>query len=275
VVKDKRELHRMVPLPETDGGKALRRRGQGTIIDADQEHNDIRSKLMAHFICAGTSALILSIAHVHPEYWFLSLFALVPLLWRLNRTTLAGSILLGVILACLYAFVTFIGEAAVAPGSFLLNLLLLSLVFSTFGIVVNGVRKYIGFSPIFVAATWVPLEYFLIKYPGMGGILTFPTADSSELIRFASLFGILMISFFIMLVNSIILMLIEYASRIRFSNVRLRFPNTIKSFPLFESIRSTKRWEYFPNLRAPPVRTVPASWKLVGIAHGTITSRRH
>lgn len=242
----------MVPLPETDGGKALRRRERATIMDADQEHNDIRSRLMAHFICAGISALILSIAHIHPEYWFLSLFALVPLLWQLNRTTLAGSILLGVILACCYAFVTFIGEALAAPGDFLLNLLLLSLVFSIFGIAVNGVRKYIGFSPVFIATLWVPLEYFLIKYPGMGGILTFPTADSSELIRFASLFGILMISFFIILVNSIILMLIEYVSRIRFSIEVLRFPNARKSFPIFESIRSTKRWEHLPNLRAPP-----------------------
>ena len=221
-------------------------------MDADSRHKGIRSRLLAHFICAGTSALILSIAHVHPEYWFMSLFALVPLLWQLKRTTLAGSILLGVILACCYAFVAFIGEALAAPGDFILNLLLLSLVFSIFGIAVNGVRKYIGFSPVFVAAIWVPLEYFLIRYPGMGGVLSFPTADSSELIRFASLFGLLMISFFIVLVNSVILMLIEYVSRIRFSIARLRFPNTVKSFPLFESIKSTKRWDYLPNLRAPP-----------------------
>ena len=242
----------MTPLPEADGGIALRRQGQATTAGTDQKHSDIRSKLIAHFICAGISALILSIAHLHPEYWFLSLFALVPLLWRLNRTTFAGSILLGVILACCYAFVTFIGEALVAPGSFFLNLLLLSLVFSTFGMVVNGVRKYIGFSPVFIAAIWVPLEYFLIKYPGMGGVLTFPTADSSGLIRFASLFGLLMVSFFIMLINSALFMLLEYVSQISFSIERLRFPYKKISFALFESIRSTKRWNYLPNLRAPP-----------------------
>ncbi len=207
---------------------------------------------MAHFLCAGTSALILSIAHIHPEYWFLSLFALVPLLWRLNRTTLAGSILLGMILACCYAFVTFIGEALVAPGNFFLNLLLLSLVFSIFGIAVNRIKKYIGFSPVFIAALWVPLEYFLIKYPGMGGVLSFPTADSSGLIRFASLFGLLMVSFFIVLINSALFMLLEYVSQIGFSIERLRFPYKKISFPLFESIRTTKRWDYLPNLRAPP-----------------------
>ncbi len=223
-------------------------------MDADSRHNDITVRLLAHFICAGTSALILSIAHIYPEYWFISLFALVPLLWQLNRTTLAGSILLGVILAGCYAFVAFIGEALAAPADFLLNLLLLSLVFSIFGMAVNGAKKYIGFNPVFVAAIWVPLEYFLIRYPGMGGVLSFPTADSSELIRFASLFGLLMISFFIVLVNSIILMLIEYVSRIRFSIAGLRFPLARKLFPLFEGISSTKRWDYLPNLRAPPIK---------------------
>jgi apolipoprotein N-acyltransferase len=221
--------------------------------------NDYMSRYLALFLSAGSSALLLSIAHLRPELWFLSLFALVPLLWRLNRTSLAGSILLGVILACCYAFVTFISEALIAPGSFLLNLLLLSLVFSIFGMAVYVVRKYIGFSPIFIAAIWVPLEYILIRYPGMGGVLISQTADSSGLLRFASLFGILMISFFIMLVNSILLVLIEYVNQIRFSIARLRFPNARKSFPLFESITSTKRWEYLPNLRAPPT---PATVKL-------------
>ncbi len=58
VVKDKRELRIMVPLPEADGGEAIRRRGQVTIIDAAPEHNNIRSRLMAHFICAGTVAVV-------------------------------------------------------------------------------------------------------------------------------------------------------------------------------------------------------------------------
>jgi hypothetical protein len=252
MAKDKRELCMAGPLPEAEDGQALHLRRQPAIIDADREHNDLASSLITHFICAGTSALILSLAHIHPEYWYISLFALVPVLWRLNSATLAGSIILGVILACCYAFVTFLGEAVAAPGNFILNLLLLSLVFSIFGTAVNRIKRYIGFSPVFIAALWLPLEYFLIKYPGLGGFLTFPTADSGGLIRFASLFGLLMVSFFIVLVNSALFMLLDYISRIDLSIERLRFPYKRISFPLFESVRSTKRWNHLPDLRAPP-----------------------
>ena len=51
-----------------------------------------------HFVYAGTSALVLSLAHIHSTYWFLSFFALIPFLWRLNRTSLSGSIVVGIIL---------------------------------------------------------------------------------------------------------------------------------------------------------------------------------
>ncbi len=84
-------------------------------MDADPKHNDITLNLLVHFICAGTSALILSIAHIHPEYRLISLFALLPFLWRLNRANLLGSILLGVILAVCYIFVAFTGEALKYP----------------------------------------------------------------------------------------------------------------------------------------------------------------
>ncbi len=223
-------------------------------MDVDPKHNDITLRLLVHFVCAGTSALILSIAHIHPEYWFLSLFALVPFLWRLNRTTLAGSILLGVILAGCYAFVAFTGEALVTPGIFFLNLLLLSLVFSIFGIAVNRIRSYIGFSPVFIAALWLPLEYVLTHYTALGSIFSLSNAGSGFVVRFGSLFGFLMVSFGIVFINSLILVLIEHAYLKGCSNSKFRFSKE-KLFYLRSRelilIRNSYHW---PELRGPPFK---------------------
>lgn len=243
----------MVPLPEADGGEALRRRRQAKIIDADQESNDISSRLLVHFICAGTSALILSIAHLHPECWFVSLFALVPFLWRLNNASLPGSILLGVMLAACYAFVAFIGEILISPGEFFLKLLFLSLVFSIFGLCVNLAKKYIGFNPIFIAALWLPVEYILAHYIGLRDIFTFALADSGITVRFASLFGCLMVSFAIVLINSLILILIELVSNRDYSFRKKSFARRMIFYCHYENSIQQKIWYYTINPRAPPL----------------------
>jgi hypothetical protein len=222
-------------------------------MDVDPDDNDISQNLLAHFICAGTSALILSISHIHPECWFISFFALIPFLWRLKRAGLFGSILLGFIMAVCYAFVALTGEALTAPGSFLLNLLFLSLVFSTFGIAVNRIKTYIGFNPVFIAALWLPLEYILTHYTALGSIFSLSNAGSGFVVRFGSLFGFLMISFFIVLINSISILIIEYAGRKFISTVKSKTRCPATDFAIFESIKSTKRWAYLPDLRAPPL----------------------
>lgn len=231
-------------------------------MDVDPKHNDITLRLLVHFVCAGTSALILSIAHIHPEYWFLSLFALVPFLWRLNRTTLAGSILLGVILAGCYAFVAFTGEALVTPGIFFLNLLLLSLVFSIFGIAVNRVKRYIGFNPVFIAALWLPLEYVLTHYTALGSIFSLSNAGSGFVVRFGSLFGFLMVSFGIVFINSLILVLIEHIGHEAASNTGFTFAEEKKYYLVFETIAPARRQCYFSEPRAPPVRISRETWRI-------------
>ena len=79
------------------------------------EHSDRSLRLLNHFLFAGGSALILSIAHIYPEYWFVSLFALVPFLWRVTRANLPDSILLGIILAAVAAVYPSFKAARLAP----------------------------------------------------------------------------------------------------------------------------------------------------------------
>lgn len=210
--------------------------------------------LLEHFLCAGTSALLLSIAHIYPEYWFISLFALVPFLWRLNKVNLVGSVILGIMLAGCYAFVAYTAEILVAPSAFLFNLFCLSLIFSIFGIAVNRLKRFIGFNPVFIAALWLPLEYILAHHTGLGNIFTFSNSGSGFVVRFASLFGFLMLSFGIVLINSLILMFIEHVGQKGFSKSKFKFAKEIKIYLDFEGVIPVKRWYYIPNPRAPPIK---------------------
>ena len=209
-------------------------------------------RIVGVFLPAGTSALLLSIAHIQPMMWFISLFALVPYLWKLKRTDLPGSIILGTTFAICFSLVVFIEGLITSPAAFGLKVLILILIFSVFGIAVNRTKKHICCYPVFIAALWIPLEYFLIRYAGIGAILDFSASGSGWLIRFGSLFGLLTISFFIMLINSVILLLFEYAGRIRYSKTFLSIPDRAILLSLFVNIRSIKRWNCLPNLRAPP-----------------------
>lgn len=209
-------------------------------------------QFLESFLCAGSSALLLSLAHLHPGYWFVSLFALLPFLWRLNKTGLSGSLVLGMILAGSYACVVSTGEILLSPWSFLVRLLLLISVFSIFAVTVNGLRRRIGFNPIFVAALWLPFEYVLTRYSGLGSIFAFSDCNSGFLIAFGSLFGFLSVSFGIVLINSAILMLVEYVgekvpARGACGGVKVK---TIRTS--FKKITIVRGCYHLPELRAPP-----------------------
>lgn len=173
--------------------------------------DDLVLRFSYQFLAAGGSALLLSMAHMRHELWFLSLFALVPYLWKLKRSCISESLTLAVIFSVSFSFVVFIGDLANNPAIFVLKLSLITMIFIIFGVAINRLIKFIDFYPVFIATLWLPLEYSLIKLIGPGHILDFSDTRSGLLVRFSSVFGLMMISFFIMLVNSVILCLLEFA----------------------------------------------------------------
>ncbi len=221
-----------------------------------QEHRRLYSSIES-FLCAGSSALLISAAQLYPEVWFLSIVALVPFLWRVIRASRAESLLLGVILATCYALVARANELWIAPGPFLLKLLALNLVFCIYALAVNRLRKTIGFHVIFVAALWLPLEYLLDSVVGIGSIFSLAAGDSSFVIRIGSLFGMLMISFVVVIVNSLILILLKELARALLTGRALVFTTPRRTYPPFKHITFQRRSYYFPDRRAPPPVHVP------------------
>jgi hypothetical protein len=206
------------------------------------------------FLPAGTSALLISVSHLRPEYWFVSLFALVPFLRRAVRVGLFESMALGALLATSYCFVT-VGIAAWGtPSAFLLKLLSLNVFFALYGLLVNRISKHIGFNVIFIAVLWLPIEYALNHYAHMGSIFTLQEGRGSTVfLRISSLFGVLMLSFFVVLINSLILITTEHFLRALCSSATLPAEDKQGLCEIYREMAVKKSCDYFIDPRAPPL----------------------
>lgn len=169
----------------------------------------IKSGLRRNCLCAGSSALMLFVAHNRPEYWYLSLIAFVPFLWRLLQLNLRGAICLATTLATLFVLATEAGLLSVSPGPVLIKLLAFNIAFILFAFGVNRAKKRSGFDPLMIALLWFPIEYVLITYADVGSVFSVPDAGFGAAVSFCTLFGFAMGSLVIVLINALILWLFQ------------------------------------------------------------------
>ena len=213
-------------------------------------YKDQNSDLTVDVLCAVGSAILLSFTRVHPEFWFISLFALVPFLWRLRHISLRGAAALGMMLATFFVFLTSGGELLIAPKIFLLKLFSLNLAFALFGLAVHWTKKTLRFELLLVPLLWLPMEYALIRYAGLGSL--FSVSGPTLLEGFPLLFGALLTSFIIILINSLTLMFLEYVKEKILNRKRLPTARDNKFCLLFNEIILERSWYNFPDIRSPP-----------------------
>ena len=170
---------------------------------------------------------------------------------KLRGVRPTSAVILGMMLATCYALVAQLSELWTAPGSFLLKLIALNTIFIAYGIAVNRLKKHIGFNAIFIAILWLPLEYALSHYAGLESLFALSTGESSLLL--GSLFGLLMISFIIVLINSLILAILRQVAQALLSRGALSIKDDKQAYPPFKEIILERRWYYFPDVRAPPL----------------------
>jgi hypothetical protein len=221
-------------------------------VETNDVRKDVSDCILRSFLYAGSSALVISVAHLHPELWFISLIALIPFLYRVARAGIFESVVLGAILATSYCFVTVGIVAWVAPATFLHKLFGLNVLFILYGIAVNRVVKHIGFNAVFISVFWLPLEYGLSHYDHLGSILTFPEADSTLLMRVGSLFGLLIVSFLVVLINSLILILSEHIAGTLCSGTSMSFEDDEGRCEIYWEVELERRLCFFIDTRAPP-----------------------
>lgn len=204
---------------------------------------------------AGVPAILLAFAHIHPELWFLSLFALVPFLKRLSHAHGKQAALLGMVLASAYVFATCLAEALHAPHLFFGKLIALNIAFVVFAAAISRVNRSFYGNPLLIAVLWFPIGYLLVQYAGLRDVIFFSHASSSVVSGFCSLFGVLVWSCAIVFGNLLILAFAKCINRRLFPVKRYRFENTDRkcySLPSEPLLRDRPKKFITPNRRAPP-----------------------
>jgi hypothetical protein len=232
------------------GTSSLNNRYQPSPDGRIAESNNQKSSLLAtwaeSFVIAGSSALLLLIANLYPHYWYFSFFALTPFLYRIIKATPAESLRLGILLGISYFGVYIMNFLPVSPSSSVFKLLLGTGLFAIFSWNVGWARKHWGFYPSIVAVLWIGLELGLIKLGFAGGLLV-PTECSNPFLHgLMGLFGFLIVSAVIVLLNSLLtLAIVKALEAIR---------------PKVNTIEETKRkWQlsFSCNFRINKVCVVP------------------
>jgi hypothetical protein len=213
----------------------------------------LNNSFRLNVLCGGSSAIMLAFAHVHPELWFISFFALVPFLWRLCHVNGKEAVALGMILATTYVLATSIGDILLVPKTFLVKLFSLNAAFAVFGLAINRVKTHLGFNPLFIALLWFPLGFVLIQYAGLADVFYIAHAGPNLVIGFGSLFGVLLWSCVIILGNSLILLFARLAKRQLLRRSTIQSGNYRRVYTHFERPFLSGRWYCVPNRRAPPL----------------------
>ena len=174
----------------------------------------LQTSWLKDFLAGGTSALLLSLVRILPHWWPLSLVALVPFLGRVTRGSTVSAVRTGCLLgaSCILA--------SLCPGQTNLWLIVCSLpasccVFALFAWVVNRLSQRIGINAVLLALLWLPMEWLLQHLVAVSSIdLPFQPPVLSGI---ASLFGTLIVSFLIVLVNVLAVGLLSQITRWRWS----------------------------------------------------------
>ena len=170
--------------------------------------------LPENLFCAGTSAFLVALPHIHPQYTVISLFALVPFLWRACRGGFIQSFLLGAVFGAVYCLLTARISLSESPATVLFCMTSVIIIFSVYSAAANRIAKHVGFSAVFFAIFWLPVEHALGSNSHLGKVFFSSDMSSSVLVRMGYVFGVLMISFLTVLINALILVVSSHLGRL-------------------------------------------------------------
>ncbi|MBI5867161.1 MAG: hypothetical protein HZB43_02530 [candidate division Zixibacteria bacterium] len=164
------------------------------------------------FLYAGASALLLLLAHAS-NCWYLSFVALIPFLYKSNRSNEAIGLKLGFFMGLSFLTVSGIDTLVTTPWIALLRISIGTALFSLFGWTLARVRHHWGFQPVLAALLWVALEAGLMQTGFDNGLFAETELSLSVPMwhSIATLFGCLIVALIIVLINSLLLAALETA----------------------------------------------------------------
>jgi len=211
------------------------------------------SNLAEDFLYSGTSALLLLVANLFPGYWYFSFIALFPFLWRINKASTREAFRLGFLLGLTFFTFWSLDAFFVAPISTTLKIIGGTLLFALWSWAVGLAKQVFGFNPIIVSALWVFFELGLIKLGYTSGLLTHSTPSTPFFLRLVTLFGFGIISFIVVLLNSLLVKAVENIAKV-FKSQEVEFSTTELSWDLVEDHKLiSQKFFLIPQLRGPPI----------------------
>lgn len=208
------------------------------------------------YIFAGSSAFLLLVANLFPDYWFVSFFALTPFLYRIVKTTPSGSLRLGFLFGLLFSGGLVVDSLMISPFLSLLKLLCGTALFTLFAWTLGSARERWGFNPFILVFLWVGLEMGLVKFRFIGG----PSGEAGFSYSFLGglvvLFHSLAVSAIIVLFNCLLVLAIVNTLRVTRPKARM-VEEDERTFGLVYVPRFFSQTVYLvPESRAPPLKTV-------------------
>lgn len=199
------------------------------------------------------SAFLLLISKFVTPLWFVYVIALVPLIYKVSRSSPAIAAFTGAVFGCALFGVSQIDAVIVAPSQYGPMILVGTLGCLLFGWISACVRRRFGFYPIVIALLWVGLELLLIKIGSLQALASDSLVQSSPFLHgISAVFGTALVSFTIVLISSIVVAAVEVpillGSSIEYvpDGAQLQF-----SFP--RSTIKVSSWYYLlPGTRGPP-----------------------
>ncbi len=214
--------------------------------------NPIPTVWVRDFIFSGSSALLLSIAHQFPLYWFLSFFALTPFLYRIIQASPRESFRLGFLFGLSLFGVGAINSLEISTAASLFKLLGGTALFAVFGWMVGKARKRWGFNPSLVALLWAGLELGLVKLGFADGLFGKAGFSHPFLHSLVALFGLLAASSIIVLLNSFLAFAITKVIKAVRNTANSAIKDEKRRHLLSTCSFSTEKVYLLPEDRAPP-----------------------
>ena len=209
-------------------------------------------QLACNVCFASAAALLIQISHTYEQLWFVSLFALAPFLWRAVSIPVLRSAELGCLLAVFLWTSALLSPQHHATAAPLLQLAVGSGVFIAYAVVVNGIGRWLGSNVVVIAVLWPPVELTL-RLVNLPVIVRIEHLEAGNpFLTLASLFGVVVVSFLVVLINALLLSTLKRLYRST-SGIRWRSRNMITTL-IFSphSIILPCDLVHLPYRRGPP-----------------------
>lgn len=156
------------------------------------------------FLFAGTSALLLLLSICYQQFWYLSVLALAPFLYGISKSGIRESIRLSFLFGLSFLLVSQSNNLYLDTWGSILKITCGTALFTLFGWFISKARRSFGFNPVVTALIWVGFELAAIELGLFKGFFVEVEFSSPFLNGLAFLFGFIVISFLIVLINSLL-----------------------------------------------------------------------